>query len=237
MCNASDFGIPEQWAVTYEAWRSDKIISAPYCYHYLMMQSVYQYPDMYGYSVDIRHQGITVVSNGHSINHQTMDDEYWPPKITYGVGEFPVTNPPVAFIQMSLSKGKAPITTTLSDGSTGSPISWSWTYSGGIDILGNSSSTLQNPGPVKYSTNGTYTITLTATNAYGSSTVSRTMLVTDETSVISTVKTSKYIYTFTDTSDSTSRLWDFGDGTTSTDQTVTHTYTKNGKYIVTLTTS
>ena len=236
MTVCSDYGIPDAWGVTYEAWRGDKLVSGPYYIHYTWMQAVYQVPSFYGYTDAIRHQGITVVTGGHSIDHSTGEDRYWP-KITYGVGELPVTNPPVASIQLSLSKGKAPITTTLADGSTGSPTSWTWTYTGGKDILGNSSSSVQNPGIVTYTTNGTYTITLTATNAYGSSTVSRTMLVTDETSVISTVKTSKYIYTFTDTSDSTSRTWNFGDGSTSTNQTVTHTYTKNGKYTVTLTTS
>jgi PKD repeat protein len=236
MTISSDYGIPDAWGNTYESWRSGKLVSGPYYIHYTWMQAVYQVPSFYGYTDAIRHQGITVVTGGHSIDHSTGEDRYWP-KITYGVGELPVTTPPIASITMTISKGKAPITTTLSDGSTGSPTSWIWTYSGGIDILGNSSSTLQNPGPVKYTTNGTYTITLTATNTYGSSTTSKTMLVTDATDIITTTKSSKFTYTFSDTSNSTSRTWNFGDETTSTEQTITHIYSKSGKYIVTLTTS
>ncbi|MFL5754463.1 MAG: PKD domain-containing protein [Bacteroidia bacterium] len=54
---------------------------------------------------------------------------------------------------------------TFTDASTNSPASWAWTFTGGTP----SSSTAQNP-VVSYATAGSYTATLTATNANGSST-------------------------------------------------------------------
>ncbi|MCD6066031.1 MAG: Thermitase [Bacteroidetes bacterium] len=56
-------------------------------------------------------------------------------------------------------------TMTLTDQSTNNPTSWSWTSSGG----NLSSSTDQNPS-ITFNTGGTYTVTLTATNAFGNST-------------------------------------------------------------------
>lgn len=51
---------------------------------------------------------------------------------------------------------------TFTDQTAGNPTAWSWTFSGGTP----STSTLQNP-VVTYNTLGTYQVTLTATNAYG----------------------------------------------------------------------
>jgi PKD repeat protein len=57
-------------------------------------------------------------------------------------------------------------TVTFTDSSTNSPLSWTWDFGDG------SGSTLQNPAH-SYITNGLYTVNLTATNAYGSNTLSR----------------------------------------------------------------
>lgn len=54
---------------------------------------------------------------------------------------------------------------SLTDNSAGSPSSWSWTITGGSP----STSTLQNPSTT-YAAAGTYSITLVATNGFGSST-------------------------------------------------------------------
>lgn len=53
--------------------------------------------------------------------------------------------------------------TTFSDLSTNSPISWSWSFTGGTPAL----STLQNP-VVTYTAVGTYAVSMTATNIIGS---------------------------------------------------------------------
>jgi PKD repeat protein len=73
--------------------------------------------------------------------------------------------PPVASFTMTPTSGEAPLSVQLSDTSTGGATSWSWSFGDG------STSTAQNPTHV-FSTPGTWTITLTATNAVGSSTVS-----------------------------------------------------------------
>lgn len=58
---------------------------------------------------------------------------------------------------------------TFTDNSTCNPTSWSWSFPGGTP----SSSTSQNP-VIAYSTAGTYSVTLTATNASGSDTETKT---------------------------------------------------------------
>jgi PKD repeat protein len=62
----------------------------------------------------------------------------------------------------------------FTDQSTGSPTSWSWTFPGGTP--GTSSS--QNPTNIVYAAAGTYNVTLTATNASGSNTLTKTNYIT-----------------------------------------------------------
>lgn len=72
--------------------------------------------------------------------------------------------PPVANFSVSPSPACVGQTVSLTDNSTNSPTSWTWTMNGGSPA----SSTVQNP-TVSYSVAGTYSITLVATNAGGSS--------------------------------------------------------------------
>ncbi|WP_242203557.1 endonuclease/exonuclease/phosphatase family protein [Aestuariivivens insulae] len=62
---------------------------------------------------------------------------------------------------------------SFTDGSTNSPTSWSWSFTGGTPAT----STAQNP-TVTYNTEGTYSVTLTATNATGSDTMTKTGYIT-----------------------------------------------------------
>jgi len=62
---------------------------------------------------------------------------------------------------------------TFTDQSTNSPTSWSWTFGGGTPATSNS----QNPGVV-FSTAGTYNVSLTATNANGNNTVTKSSYIT-----------------------------------------------------------
>jgi len=78
------------------------------------------------------------------------------------------TAPPTGFLVVANftatpTSELAPLTVTFTDTSRGSPTSWSWDFGDG------NSSTLQNPVHI-YSDVGKYTVTLTATNAYGSDT-------------------------------------------------------------------
>ncbi len=62
---------------------------------------------------------------------------------------------------------------TFTDQSTNTPTSWSWTFAGGNP----SSSSSQNPGTICFSTSGTYSVTLIATNAFGSNSTSQSITV------------------------------------------------------------
>ena len=75
--------------------------------------------------------------------------------------------PPVVSFWASRTSGKAPLTLGFTDASTGSPTSWKWSFGDGTY------STLKNPRHT-YAKAGTYTITLTASNAAGSGTKTRT---------------------------------------------------------------
>ncbi|HEX9793611.1 MAG TPA: S8 family serine peptidase [Planctomycetota bacterium] len=68
--------------------------------------------------------------------------------------------PPLAGFTVSPGSGAVPLTVSFGDTSTQSPTSWLWDFGDG------SSSTQQNPVHV-YTTPGSYTVTLTATNAAG----------------------------------------------------------------------
>jgi PKD repeat protein len=72
--------------------------------------------------------------------------------------------PPVANFTADVTSGNAPLTVNFTDLSTNTPTSWSWQFGDG------GTSTLQNPTYV-YNAAGTYTVTLTVTNADGSNTL------------------------------------------------------------------
>jgi len=78
---------------------------------------------------------------------------------------------PVASFTGTPTTGTAPLAVTFTDASTGSPTSWSWTFGDG------GTSTAQNPSHT-YAAAGTYTVALTATNAFGSNTLTRTGYIT-----------------------------------------------------------
>ncbi len=73
---------------------------------------------------------------------------------------------PISFFMMSKSMGFAPMTVQFTDMSFNAPVSWNWDFGDG------GTSTIRNPTHT-YTTAGTYTVTLTAQNAAGSSTSSR----------------------------------------------------------------
>lgn len=131
-----------------------------------------------------------------------------------------------------------PKTVTFVDQSTGLPTSWKWDFGDG------STSADQNPLHV-YRQEGTYTVTLTATNTFGSDTRMRRNLITvgggaavDFSADKTTVGVGRVV-TFTDLSSSTPTqwVWDFGDGTTGTGANPDHVYRATGVYDVTLTAS
>ena len=116
----------------------------------------------------------------------------------------------------------------------------SWTYGDSSTATLSTSGTLNHT----YTTAGTYTANLTATNGNGTVyknitiTVKKAQLVAGfQVSVLS--GTAPLTVKFTDSSVGkvTSRSWSFGDGTSDTIQNPTHTFNYPGKYIVVLTIS
>lgn len=72
---------------------------------------------------------------------------------------------------------------TITNTTTSNAQSWVWTFNGGTP--GNYSG--PNPGPVCFNTSGTYTITLTVQNTFGSNTATQTITVADLPTVNSTL--------------------------------------------------
>jgi PKD repeat protein len=141
--------------------------------------------------------------------------------------------PPTAAFTASPSTGCAPLTVNYTNQSTGQPSTFAWSFPGGTP----SSSSAANP-TVVYSTPGTYSATLVASNVAGSNTSVQTNLITVSggPTAVFTAAVNGAVATFTNTSaGATSYSWNFGDNTTSTSATPTHTYTADGTYTVTLT--
>ncbi len=140
---------------------------------------------------------------------------------------------PIAAFKPSTTQGCLPLTVQFTDLSAGEPIAWNWSFPGGVP----SSSTEQNP-VVTYTAPGIYPVTLVVTNAYGSDTLTQQGLIEVLSSPVA-----DFFYTAVDLNVSftnlsqygTSFSWNFGDGSTSTEENPTHTYASPGTYVVSLT--
>ena len=148
------------------------------------------------------------------------------------------TIPSVAFISNTTS-GTLPLSVLFVDESANSPTTWVWLFGDG------GTSTLQNPAHT-YTTTGIYSVTLTASNAAGSATVTKsgyisvTKIGTTPVAAFVANQTSgtlPFSVQFMDSSTNspTTWLWSFGDGASATSQNPIHTYTTAGTYSVTLT--
>lgn len=122
----------------------------------------------------------------------------------------------------------------FTDGSTGTPTSWNWTFGDG----GQSAS--QNPRHV-YEAEGTYPVRLSVANDAGSNAIVKNVNVSNAPVSASFAYTPPFpgtgeLVTFTDTSSGPvgSWSWAFGDGATSELQNPTHSYEVAGTYLVTL---
>jgi choice-of-anchor B domain-containing protein len=142
--------------------------------------------------------------------------------------------PPIANFEISALTGCVPFEVSFSDQSTGTPTAWEWAIPGSDD----ETSTEQNP-TVTYNTPGTYSVSLTVTNASGTSNVIESQVI-----VVGALPTINFEATiggdgqvvFTNLSqDATQYLWNFGDDNESNEENPTHTYSETGEYEVLLT--
>jgi len=86
----------------------------------------------------------------------------------------PVVAAPVAAFTANSTTVSVGGSVNFTDQSTNAPTSWSWTFAGGTPAT----STVQNPTGIVYSTPGVYAVTLTATNASGSNTLTQSTYIT-----------------------------------------------------------
>ena len=133
-----------------------------------------------------------------------------------------VTSAPTAAFSANLTSGCAPLAVQFVNNSSANATSFQWAFPGGTPA----GSAEQNP-LVTYSTPGTYPVTLTAINAAGSNTASKTGFITVFPGPEAGFDYSSdgAAFTFLNTSEfATFYLWNFGDGNGSTETDPTHTF-------------
>lgn len=144
--------------------------------------------------------------------------------------------PPVANFSATPTSGLSPLVVHFTDTSGGGATTqWAWDFGDGA------TSNAQHPVHT-YTSSGTYDVTLTASNAYGSDTLTQYAFVVVDYiapqpwfSATPTSGNSPVVVTFTNQSTggvATSWLWTFGDGGASAVANPTHTYTAAGTYTV-----
>ena len=137
---------------------------------------------------------------------------------------------PIASFTSNITSGLTPLTVQFTDTSINSPTSWSWNFGDG------SVSTVRNPSHV-FTTAGTFTVTLIATNSAGSNTYQQTISTQTSVTVSPVSSFNGLSVNFRDTSinSPTTWSWNFGDGSSSSLQNPTHVYSRSGTYTVQLT--
>lgn len=140
---------------------------------------------------------------------------------------------PEGSFSSDITSGCAPLIVKFTDKTLGGATAWQWSFPGGEPAT----STEQNP-TVIYNTAGVYDVTLIVSNLFGSDTIENFSYL-----VVNSVPLAKFSYTIqsgvvtfiNQTTGGTNYLWNFGDGTSSTEQNPTHAYANPGQFTVTLT--
>ena len=130
-----------------------------------------------------------------------------------------------AIFTANIISGKAPLKVHFINSSAGSFTKWFWHFGDG------KTSKIWNPNHT-YSKAGTYTVTLTMTGAKGTTTCTQPDYITAYTAPKGNFSAAprsgnaplQVHFTYESGGVITSWLWSFGDGTTSTDLSPTHTY-------------
>ena len=150
-----------------------------------------------------------------------------------------VLNIPRAVFEADKTRGEVPLNIQFTDKSLGTPTSWNWNFGDGGAV-----STEQNPSH-QYTTSGTYTVSLTVSNANGQDITTKEAYIVTTLAPVANFKvdqrsgTAPFIVQFKDlsTNNPTKWSWTFGDGTTSSEQNPRHIYPTEGGYDVKLTVS
>jgi len=143
-----------------------------------------------------------------------------------------VINPPTSIFSVPSNSFCLSQSTAFNNSSTAGTLpitNWNWEFGDG------STSNLQSP-TYAFNNEGTYSVTLTATDAFGCSNSStQNITLTADNSIASitySVGCPCTDFSFTSTGTATSWSWDFGDGNTSTTQNPNYSYTMPGQYYV-----
>jgi Zn-dependent metalloprotease len=160
------------------------------------------------------------------------DDQTYGQAEDYTIFIEPNTSPPQANFTVNVINTCAG-QVSFTDNSGNTPTSWQWDFGDGA------TSTIQNPTH-QYTLPGTYTVSLLATNPFGSNTTTRQTTVNVLASSMS-IGNNRYvgesILYSSNATGATGYLWDFGDGYLSSLANPSHTYTAIGTYYVSLTVS
>lgn len=145
---------------------------------------------------------------------------------------------PIAAFSAHSTSGYAPLKVAFADKSTGIHTSYKWDFGDGTN------STAKNPVHL-YNKTGSYTVSLTVSNAAGNSTTTKSsyIVVKPLTAPVaafsadpkSGIAPLKVAFNDRSTGIHNSWKWDFGDGTYSTAKNPVHKYTAAGNYTVSLT--
>ncbi|MCK9319434.1 MAG: PKD domain-containing protein [Methanoculleus sp.] len=144
---------------------------------------------------------------------------------------------PVAGFEANATADRIPLAVKFNDTSTAHPGVWAWDFGDGV------TSTEKNPEHV-YTKPGTYTVRLAVKNIAGSASETKTGYITVREAVIpaadftvnATSGEAPFAAGFTDASSGkpTAWVWEFGDGTVSTEPDPVHIYEVPGTYTVKL---
>jgi len=138
--------------------------------------------------------------------------------------------------------GNAPLEVVFTDTSSGIITSRLWNFGDGMTVWKNETTTVSHT----YSFPGTYTVSLTSGNEVGQETITKTEYI--QVNPTGTAPVARFIAVpmigyeqkavrFSDRSMGTPLKWqwDFGDGSSSSEQNPSHAYTTSGRFVVTLT--
>jgi PKD repeat protein len=143
--------------------------------------------------------------------------------------------PPIALFSGTPRQGEPPLTVQFTDRSTGSPDSWLWIFGDG------STATSKNPAH-QYTTSGSFTVSLTVRNQYGSSTATESdyiflgVLPVAQFDGAPREGEAPLLVRFSDLSFGSPDKWswNFGDGSGSSEESPSHLYLLPGDYTVSL---